>query len=607
MAKNMAVNGLVLLLNALRAVSPQRNGCIVGLPGIAIGVNRSQTGGGVPCTHLTICDILREILLRQVAEVCRNRVARRGQHILIRKHILICANRAEHLDTVNRRCFHLRLVDRQCSRDRAIIHRTARVRYRQIVNTAVRLVLRRVGRDGIRHGGRLNAVRNARRCRDDQLLQIIAVDLGGMIVLINGHGLRAEPEGDFPVAEYRIIRKVFQRDLVFSAIVPMAHQSDIDIRCRQHRHILRRRSFPCRRRGILKQTDSTNRQCNGLACCVCRKACRQLERTAGHTGAVRLCAVQLRVPLSLSLLVRDKAQIRQHLLAVNEHPALIVQRAVVVRDGDVEGTVIVLPERNVKGVVQCTGCRLAVLHIAVIGADVLVKQLAVLIKQAIHSVDIRPQPRLIVACRLRNRSIGRRIRHNKQNTSGDFTRSTNDTIIVNRCVVVCHVVVQLIIVRIHRIQIRTCNRRKGLILPFAFDTQIAEGNHTRIRLARFTSITILKRISYIVCQTPGIIKIIVVSHIIFIRYQAKIISKSSNRPILVCILADGKTILYVGIACGNFRTAALAIALVAITHNACRIRITHQLFRIVAAAINVQHNIFGRNTDGIPCIVIAFR
>ena len=69
MAKNMAVNGLVLLLNALRAVSPQRNGCIAGLPGIAIGVNRSQTGGGVPCTHPTICDILREILLRQVAEV----------------------------------------------------------------------------------------------------------------------------------------------------------------------------------------------------------------------------------------------------------------------------------------------------------------------------------------------------------------------------------------------------------------------------------------------------------------------------------------------------------------------------------------------------------
>lgn len=66
--------------------------------------------------------------------------------------------------------------------------------------------------------------------RDDQLLQIIAADLGGMVVLINGYGLRSKPEGDLPVAEDRIIRKVFQRDLVFSAIVPMAHQSDIDIR-----------------------------------------------------------------------------------------------------------------------------------------------------------------------------------------------------------------------------------------------------------------------------------------------------------------------------------------------------------------------------------------
>ena len=376
MAKNMAVNGLVLLLNALRAVSPQRNGRIAGLPGIAIGVNRSQTGRGVPCTHPTICDILREILLRQVAEVCCNRVARRDQHILIRKHILICANRAEHLDTVNRRCFHLRLVDRQCSRDRAIIHRTARVRYRQLVNTAVRLVLRRVGRDGIRHGGRLNAVRNARRCRDDQLLQIIAADLGGMVVLINGHGLRAKPEGDLPVAEDRIIRKVFQRDLVFSAIVPMAHQSDIDIRCRQYRHILRRRSFPCRRRGILKQTDSTNRQCNGLACCVCRKACRHLERTAGHTGAVGVIAHGKRgVPLALSLLIRDEAQIGHYFLAINEHCTLVVQGTVRILDGYIETAVCLLFQVNRERGIQLFAV-LSVLHGAVCLTNIIVHDLS---------------------------------------------------------------------------------------------------------------------------------------------------------------------------------------------------------------------------------------
>lgn len=55
----------------------------------------------------------------------------------------------------------------------------------------------------------LNAVRNACCCRDDQLLQIVAADLGGMVVLINGHGLRAKPEGDLPVAEDCIIRKDF--------------------------------------------------------------------------------------------------------------------------------------------------------------------------------------------------------------------------------------------------------------------------------------------------------------------------------------------------------------------------------------------------------------
>ena len=196
-----------------------------------------------------------------------------------------------------------------------------------------------------------------------------------MVVLINGYGLRSKPEGDLPVAEDRIIRKVFQRDLVFSAIVPMAHQSDIDIRCRQHRHILRRRSFPCRRRGILKQTDSTNRQCNGLACCVCRKACRQLERTAGRTGAVRLCAVQLRVPLSLSLLVRDKAQIGHYFLAINEHCTLVVQGTVRILDGYIETAVCLLFQVNrERGIQLFVG--LAVLHGAVYLTNIIVHDLS---------------------------------------------------------------------------------------------------------------------------------------------------------------------------------------------------------------------------------------
>ena len=477
----MTVNDLVLLLNALRAVSPQRNRRIADLPGITIGVNRSQTGGGVPCTHPTICDILREILLRQVAEVCRNRVARRGQHILICKNILICANRAEHLDTVNRRCFHLRLVDRQCSRDRAIIHRTARVRYRQLVDAAVRLVLRRVGRDGIRHGGRLNAVRNACRCRDDQLLQIITVDLGGMVVLINGHGLRAEPEGDFPVAEDRIIRKVFQRNLVFRAIVPMAHQSDIDIRCRQHRHILRRRSFPCRRRGILKQTDSTNRQCNGLACCVCRKACRQLECAGGDAGAVRLCAVQLRVPLSLSLLVRDKAQIRHYFLAINEYCTLIVQRTVRILDGYIETAVCLLFQiDHERGIQLFVG--LVVLHVAIVLSNILIKQLLLCVEHRILLIQQRAQPRSTVSIRLCNLSICWCIRHGEQNPSRNLVRTidirTDNAMLIDRRVCRCYIVIHPVVCIVDHAKLRTGNGGKALIRPFSVTAcPVSIGNH----------------------------------------------------------------------------------------------------------------------------------
>ena len=601
-AKDMTVNDLVLLLNALCAVSPQRNGRIAGLPGITIGVNRSQTGGGVPCTHPTICDILREILLRQVAEVCRNRVARRGQHILICKHILICANRAEHLDTVNRRCFHLRLVDRQCSRDRAIIHRTARVRYRQLVDAAVRLVPRRVGRDGIRHGGRLNAVRNACRCRDDQLLQIIAVDLGGMVVLINGHGLRAKPEGDFPVAEDRIIRKVFQRDLVFCAIVPMAHQSDIDIRCRQHRHILRRRSFPCRRRGILKQTDSTNRQCNSLACCVCRKACRQLERTASHTGAVRLCAVQLRVPLSLSLLVRDKAQIGQHLLAVNEHPALVVQRAVVVRDGDVEGTVIVLPERNVKGVVQCTGCRLAVLHAAVIGADVLVHR----VELTSRDLDIVLQIAAAVVADNLSPSVRHVIDHTADNLLHTVYGTGHNTVIVNHSIIVIKIIIQRcsgafiirILIDIQIVQTRTDHSGVNIMICCAV-IPLTVCQHARIANTRFTlpiaGITVIGDFfirASAARQQPVVINIVVVACIICTdRRRIAAVCKRNDCLIRPC--CHGQTVLYIGILHRALRRAVF----VAVAENTGNIVIAVQYLRIVAAAIDVQNNILGCLAD----------
>lgn len=39
------------------------------------------------------------------------------------------------------------------------------------------------------------------------------------------------------------------------------------------------------------------------------------------------------VPLSLSLLVRDKAQIRHYFLAINEHCTLVVQGTVRILDG----------------------------------------------------------------------------------------------------------------------------------------------------------------------------------------------------------------------------------------------------------------------------------
>ena len=595
-AENMAVDRAVGLLFAGGAVRAQGNGGVAVLPGLAIGADRAEAGGRIPRAHAAVFDSIREILHRQVAEVRRDRAARRGQHILMRENVFLSADRAEQLDAVDRRGLHRGLPDGQRRRDGEVRRRAARVRRGQAADGAVRPVRRRVDRDGPGHRSRLNAICNIRRSGHDQLLQAAAADLGRRAALVERHGLRAEAADDLPAAQRRVVGKVVQREQVDRRLLPAVRprrvfvpgQTDADVRRRQDRDVDRLRLLPCGGRGVLEQADRADGKRDRPPCGDVLQTGGQLERALCRARAVGLRAVKVGVPQTLPLLVRDKAQTGQHLFAVDRNSALVVQRTVVVRDRDLEAALAVLAQRNVEGAVERAAVRPAVLEVAVGGAGIGVHAA----RAAVSGLDRLLERRTAVVKHIRLI----RVRHIIDNAADDLPGGGlgHDAVLVDRGIGRGHVVVHAVRGRrgrVDRPQGRPCHGGEQPLIEQA----VAE--HARIRAAGFAACVAGRDAArdILVGDAPGIVKVIVVSGLF--RAQ-RIRAAAVHKDDLAVLLTgrDRKAVLDIGIRRGLRPAVGIAVA-----EDAGGEVVATERLRIVAAAVDVQRDVLGRIGDELLC------
>ena len=597
----MAVDRAVGLLFAGGAVRAQGNGGVAALPGLAVGDDRAETGGRIPRAHAAVFDGIREILHRQVAEVRRDRAARRGQHIFLRENVFLSADRAEQLDAVDRRGLHRGLPDGQRRRDGEVRRRAARVRRGQAADAAVRPVRRRVDRDGPGHGSRLDAVCDIRRRGHDQLLQAAAADLGRRAALVERHGLRAEAADDLPAVERRIIGKVVQREPVDRRLLPAVRpgrvfvlsQTDADVRRRQDRDVDRLRLLPCGGRGVLEQADRADGKRDFPACGVGVQTGGQLERALCRACAVGLRAVKLGVPQTLTLAFRDKAQTGQHLFAVDRDSALVVQRTVVVCDRDLEAALAVLAQRNAEGAVERAARRSAVLELAVGGADEGVHAT----RPAVSGLDRLLERRAAVVEHIRLI----RVRHIIDNAADDLPGGGlgHDAVLVDRGIGRGHVVIHTVLGRRGRVD-RTQGRPRHSGEQPLIEQAVAE--HTRIRAAGFAAVCVVGRDaarSVLVGDAPGIVEVIVVSGL----FRAERIRAAAvHADDLAVLLAgrDRKAVLDIGIRRGFRPAVGIAVA-----EDAGGEAEALERLRIVAAAVDVQRDVLGRIGDELVCPVVV--
>ena len=600
-AENMAVDRAVGLLFAGGAVRAQGNGGVAALPGLAIGADRAEAGGRIPRAHAAVFDGIREILHRQVAEVRRDRAARRGQHVLMRENVFLSADRAEQLDAVDRWGLHRGLPDGQRRRDGEVRRRAARIRRGQAADSAVRQVRRRVDRDRPGHGGRLNAVCDVRRRGHDQLLQAAAADLGRRAALVERHGLRAEAADDLPAAQRRIIGKVVQREPVDRRLLPAVRpgrifvpgQTDADVRRRQDRDVDRLRLLPCGRRGVLEQADRADGKRDLSACGVGLQTGGQLERALCRARAVGLRAVKRGVPQTLTLAPRDKAQTGQHLSAVDRNPSFVVQRTVVVRDRDLEAALAVLAQRNAEGVVERAGVRSAVLKLAVGGAGIGVHAA----RSAVSGLDRLLELRAAVVEHIRLI----RVRHIIDDAADDPAGGGlgHDAVLVDRGVGRGHVVVHAERGRrgrVDRAEGRTCHGGEQPLIEQA----VAE--HARIRAAGFVSACVVggdAARGILFGDAPGIVEVIVVSGLFSVeRIRAAAVHKDDLA--VLCAGRDRKAVLDIGIRRGLRPAVGIAVA-----EDAGGEVVAAERLRVVAAAVDVQRDVLGRIGDELVCPAVV--
>jgi len=514
----------------------------------------------------------------------------------MRENVFLSADCAEQLDAVDRRGLHRGLPDGQRRRDGEIRRRAARIRRGQAADAAVRPVRRRVDRDGPGHGGRLNAVRDIRRGGHDQLLQAAAADLGRRAALVERHGLRAEAADDLPAAQRRVVGKVVQREPVDRRLLPAVRprrvfvpgQTDADVRRRQDRDVDRLRLLPCGGRGVLEQADRADGKRDALPCGVVLQIGGQLERAIRRARAVSLRAVKFGVPQTLPLALRDKAQTGQHLSAVDRNSALVVQRAVVVRDRDLEAAFAVLAQRNAEGAVERAAVRPAVLEVAVGGAGIGVHAA----RPAVSGLDRLLELRAAVVKHIRLI----RVRHIIDNAADDLPGGGlgHDAVPVDRGIGRGHVAIHAVLgrrERVDRSEGRPCHSGEQPMIEQA----VAE--HTRIRAAGFAACVAGRDAarSVLVGDAPGIVKVVVVSGLF--RAQ-RIRAAAVHKDDLAVLLAgrDRKAVLDIGIRRGLRPAVGIAVA-----EDAGGEVVATERLRIVAAAVDVQRDVLGRVGDELLC------
>ena len=561
---------------------------------IAVGVNRTKTGSRIPCTHLSILDRIREILLGQVAEVCRNRITCRSQHVLICENVLLIINGAEYLNTVDRRCIHSGLIYCQRCCNGEIVHRTAGICYIKALDTAVRRIRTawRIGRNGLRYRSRFDVVCRIRRCGYDQFLDVFAVHDHGRVVAIDYLSLAAQFERNLPVGEGGKGIIIVQRYLIFTLCAPALClylvQTNADIRLRQNCYVIRRIRYHIRWVGVLEQADRTNLDRNRLACRAGRKALRQLERTGGNALAVARVVIDAgkrAVPQALSLLIRDKAQVGEHGFAVHLNFALVVQRTAVVGDGNIEAAVLLRCQLDTEVVVQLLAAvrrNRVILEFAVIGADIGIHivQCAICCSQCfsevviialIHSEKVCIDTALIDREQLMTRYRPAIVIVAHQITVGlNFGVTVRQVFILRKL----NTFIKLIC------KLRTAAHCQNLII------QVSKQQLTRTAAARiiFASVDANLRAAARSAHAPCLAEIVVVTCILFIQTCG--ITRCQGHNCIfrfrVILSKNRKAVLNI---------CAVFCITVTITKNTASIAVSFQSLRIIAAAVDIQHNI----------------